>query len=154
MIYEDVSYWDEYLCYFKAGNYKTQKDSEGVKSYVKIHSLSVTHSDSSSCIDIDDWDAFTLSEEDGNGNQTLTTAGYIVIIMGVLVVITFCGFAGYCYYKKKCLSAKGAATFKDSVDDAYKAGDTPKSEEKDENMNKTQTGAYDMEEIEIDGYHI
>ena len=145
IIYEDVSYWDDYLCYFKTGNYKTQYDSENVKSYVKIHSLSISHSESSSCIDIDDWDSF-IYEEDGEGEQTLTTAGYIVIIMGVLICSALCGFAVYCYYKKKYLPSKGEATFRDSVDDTHTAGDNPTADNPavDDGNNETQTGAYDM----------
>jgi len=143
MIYEDVSYWDDYYCYFKTGNYKTQKDSEGVKSYVKIHSLSISHSDSSSC----KYTSSFLYETDENDNEVLSTAGIILIVLAVIIALALCGIAGYCYYKKKYLPSKGQAGFKDSVDDTYKAGDTPKG---NDDKNERQTGAYDMTEIEID----
>jgi len=138
-----ADYWGDYLNFFKTGCYKTQDEDDNVKAYVKVHSLTVSHSDSSLCYHVDD--AFTLSGDTNGGNGNGATIAIVII---VLFVLSLCGVAGGYYYKKKYLQSKSD---NNNNNNNKVSGDTPivGNEDGVANNAETKTGGYDMDEIEI-----
>ena len=130
-----ADYWD-YLNYFKTGCYKTQKDDEEVKAYVRIYSLTVYHSDADLCKDVDA--SFVLDDEE-NGTSGLSNTGVAAVVtMVVLVVVGLCGFVGYMWYRKRNLKRE---VFEDGKDMNSETGDEEKV---------VGTGGYNMEPIDIE----
>ena len=115
--------------------------------YLKVYSLTVYHSDDSTCKDIDEFVDALGGDEEGNGKRS--NRGIVAAVI-ILIIFVICVFGVCWWYKKNNMSPKGRATFDDGIETPEINSDNGKDKIVAEEEKPVKTGGYDMERIDIE----